>query len=186
MKINKFKIEGLLEFIPNIYADSRGVFVETYNKETLAEQGFDFEFKQDNQSVSHRGVFRGLHLQLGDSAQGKLVRVSRGSVYDIALDLRKDSETFGEWQGILLTEGKQNQFWVPPGFAHGFISLEDNTIFNYKCTEVYNKEAEECVRWDSTELDIDLSKFIDTDPLVSPKDLLGLTLTQYKEKYGIN
>lgn len=183
MKINKFKIEGLLEFIPNIYGDDRGVFVETYNKETLLDSGFDFEFKQDNQSISHKGVFRGLHLQLGKSAQGKLVRVSRGSVIDFALDLRPGSETFGEWESILLTEEKQNQFWVPPGFAHGFISLEDNTIFNYKCTEVYDKEAEACVRWDSPELNIDLSEYIDTDPLVSPKDLEGITLTQYKERY---
>lgn len=183
MKVNKFKIEGLLELIPNVYADDRGVFVETYNKETLSKLGLDLNFVQDNQSISHKGVFRGLHLQTGDSAQGKLVRVSRGAVIDFALDLREGSKTYGEWESILLTEGKQNQFWVPPGFAHGFISLEDNTIFNYKCTGLYNKSAEECIRWDSPELNIDLSDYIDSDPLVSPKDLVGLTLTQYTEKY---
>lgn len=179
MQVNKFKIEGLLEFIPNVFKDERGEFTETYNQPLFSSLGLNDVFVQDNQSISQRGVFRGIHLQSGDSAQGKLVRVSRGSVIDIAVDLRPDSKTYGEWESLLISTEIGNQFWVPPGFGHAFLSLEDNTTFCYKCTNVYDPNAQVCIQWNDPDLNIKINEIVDIPILLSPKDLEGISLKEY-------
>ncbi len=136
MKITKTKIEGLLIIEPDIFGDDRGFFVETYNKERYIENGIDVDFVQDNLSKSVKGVLRGLHFQKEPYAQGKLVQVVSGSVLDVAVDIRHGSETFGKWESIKLTGDNKKQFWIPQGFAHGFVALEDDTIFSYKCTNL--------------------------------------------------
>ena len=176
MQINKnFKLEGLIEFQPQIYRDERGEFIETWNEDVFHKLGFYQQFKQDNQSVSAKNVFRGIHLQLGHAAQGKLVRVARGSVIDYAVDLRKDSKTFGQWESLKLTSEQGNMFWVPAGFGHAFLSLEDNTIFSYKCTEVYNPKYEVCVKYSDEKIGLELP----TDILVSDKDQQGISLNEF-------
>lgn len=182
MKINKdFKIDGLIEFIPNVYRDSRGEFIETFNENVLRELGFTEHFKQDNQSISKAGVFRGIHLQLDPFAQGKLVRVAKGSAIDYAVDLRKDSPTFGEWESVELSATEGNQFWVPPGFGHAFVALEDDTIFCYKCTEVYAPNHQVAIRWDDRDLELDIPiKSLE----LSEKDREeSLYLTEYVREY---
>lgn len=176
MKINKnFKLDGLIEFNPQIYRDERGEFIETWNEDVFHRLGFYQQFKQDNQSVSSKGVFRGIHLQLGHAAQGKLVRVVRGRVIDYAVDLRKNSKTFGKWESLELTGEQGNMFWVPPGFGHAFLSLEDNTIFSYKCTEVYNPKHEVCVKYNDPSIGLPLP----TEIIVSAKDQQGISLNEF-------
>lgn len=186
MKVKKFKIEGLLEFIPNTYADDRGEFTETYNESVFKSHGLTDPFVQDNQSISHEGVFRGIHLQTGDSAQGKLVRVSKGSVVDFAVDLRLDSKTYGHWQYLVVSAEKGNQFWVPSGFGHAFLALEDDTIFCYKCTKEYDKSSEVCILWSDSDINLTIDRSLLSDnskPIrVSEKDELGITLSEYTSK----
>lgn len=184
MKVKKFKIEGLALFTPNIYNDDRGRFIETYNKDTFKALGYDLEFKQDNESVSKKNVLRGLHLQTGEFAQGKLVRVSQGSVIDYAVDLRKGSPTFGEFQHVYLDSKAGEMFWVPEGFAHGFLSLEENTTFVYKCTNVYNKEHEVSINPLDEELGIQITMdIIARQPylIISEKDKAGMSLENFKK-----
>jgi dTDP-4-dehydrorhamnose 3,5-epimerase len=183
MEVHRFKIDGLLEFIPNVFKDERGEFVETYNQPLFSSLGLKDTFIQDNQSISHKGVFRGIHLQSGDSVQGKLVRVANGSVIDFAIDLRPESKTYGEWESLLISSKIGNQFWIPPGFGHAFLSLEDNTMFCYKCTNVYDPNAQVCIRWDDTDLNLDLNVYLDGQPLISPKDMEGISFKQYSKKY---
>lgn len=183
MQINKFKIEGLLEFIPNVFKDERGEFTETYNQTLFSSLGLKDTFVQDNQSISQKGVFRGIHLQSGNSAQGKLVRVANGSVIDFAIDLRPDSKTYGEWESLLISSTIGNQFWVPPGFGHAFLSLEDNTMFCYKCTNVYDPNAQVCIQWNDKDLNLNLNTYVDTPLLISPKDMDGISLTEYTKRY---
>jgi len=179
MKINnKFKIEGLLEFQPNVFTDDRGQFIETFNEDVLRSLGFNEHFKQDNQSISQIGVFRGIHLQSEPHGQGKLVRVAKGSAIDYAIDLRVGSPTYGQWDSVLLTAEKGNQFWIPNGFGHAFLSLEDDTIFCYKCTEVYAPNNQVTIVWNDNDIKLDVSDHIDT-PLISDKDHLGLYLPEY-------
>ena len=128
--------------------------METYNKKSFEELGLTMEFVQDNHSKSKKGVLRGLHFQT-QNTQGKLVRVAKGSVYDVAVDLRKDSETFGKWYGILLTENNKTMFYVPEGFAHGFLTLEDDTEFMYKCTDLYSPEYDSGIIWNDKTIGID-------------------------------
>jgi dTDP-4-dehydrorhamnose 3,5-epimerase len=178
MKVNRdFKIKGLIEFKPTVHGDSRGQFIETFNEELLRDHGFDYHFKQDNQSISKAGVFRGIHLQSDPYAQGKLVRVAKGSAMDYAVDLRPGSKTFGQWESVLLTSTEGNQFWVPPGFGHAFMALEDDTIFCYKCTELYAPNHQVSIRWDCP--DIKLSLPNNVIPTISEKDEQGLYLTEY-------
>tara|TARA_B110000285_G_scaffold56088_1_gene63825 strand:- start:753 stop:1319 length:567 start_codon:yes stop_codon:yes gene_type:complete len=185
MKVNKdFKIKGLIEFLPSVFKDERGEFIETYNVNAFKIAGLPDTFVQDNQSVSHKNVFRGIHLQMGSSSQGKLVRVSKGSVIDYAIDLRQDSPTFGKWESILLTAEKGNQFWVPAGFGHAFQSLEDDTIFCYKCTNVYDKASEVCILW--SDEDINLTVDSPSKIQVSAKDEEGITLLEFSNKYLYN
>lgn len=182
MTVNKdFKLKGLIEFIPRIFKDDRGQFIETFNENALRELGFNEHFKQDNQSISKAGVFRGIHLQLEPFAQGKLVRVAKGSAIDYAVDLRPDSPTFGEWESVELSAEVGNQFWVPPGFGHAFVALEDDTIFCYKCTEVYAPNHQVAIRWDDKDIDLDIP--IDNLEL-SDKDIIqSLYLTEYVREY---
>jgi len=185
MKINKnFKLDGLLEFQPNVYGDDRGQFIETFNEDIMRELGFNKHFKQDNQSISQRGVFRGIHLQSEPRSQGKLVRVAKGSVIDYAIDLRRNSPTYGEWDSILLTAEKGNQFWIPDGFGHAFLSLEDDTIFCYKCTETYAPDNQVSILWNDEDISLDVSSQIDIPLLISDKDLEAMTLLEYSIKFN--
>ena len=167
MKVDETPIEGLLIIQPDVYFDERGYFLETYNKEKWKELGINFDFLQDNQSQSSKGVLRGLHFQNPPYAQGKLVSVIAGAVIDIAVDLRRKSKTYGSYFALELSEQNKTIFWIPPGFAHGFVSLQDNTIFSYKCTQVYNKHSEASIRWDDPDLAIDLKI---QNPIISEKD----------------
>lgn len=155
MEFTECTIPGLLLIKPRLFEDERGYFCETYHKEKFREAGIVDEFVQDNQSLSHRHVLRGLHFQREPMAQGKLVRVLRGGVLDVAVDLRKGSSTYGKHELVELNEKNHLMFWIPAGFAHGFLTLEDNTLFVYKCTQPYNRESEGGIRWDDPELGID-------------------------------
>lgn len=166
MQVRRTPIEGLIELIPRIFEDERGYFFESYNKPLFASLGLTMDFVQDNQSFSVKGVLRGLHMQNEPFAQGKLVRVLSGQVLDVAVDLRSDSPTFGQYQTFLLDARLANMAYIPEGFAHGFVALEDS-IFSYKCTNVYNKAAESGIRWDDPDLNIDWGI---ENPIVSEKD----------------
>ena len=170
MEILKPLIKGLLVIKPKILGDNRGYFFESWSKESFAENGLDLDFIQDNQSLSSKGVLRGLHFQNPPFAQGKLVRVIKGSVLDVVVDIRKKSSTYGQHFSIELNEENKTIFWIPPGFAHGFIALENETIFSYKCTGVYNSTSEDALLWSDKDLNIDWG-FI--NPLVSEKDLVA-------------
>jgi dTDP-4-dehydrorhamnose 3,5-epimerase len=167
MQIQTTPIEGLLIIQPQIFEDPRGYFYESYNKQKFSEAGIDFEFIQDNQSLSQKGIIRGLHFQAPPFEQGKLVRVIQGAVNDIVVDIRKNSKTFGQHFLINLTAENRTMFFIPPGFAHGFETLEDDTIFLYKCTNVYNKESEGGLLWNDQFLNI---SWQNNDPLISDKD----------------
>ncbi len=155
MEIVKTKISDLYIIKPRVFEDARGYFFESYNKKEFIRLGIDQNFVQDNESMSQKGVVRGLHYQRPPFAQGKLVRVMQGSVLDVAVDIRKTSPTYGEWVAVVLTQKNKWMYWIPPGFAHGFAALEDNTVFFYKCTNVYNKESEGSIRWNDPTLKID-------------------------------
>ncbi len=156
---------------PQVFPDARGYFYESYQKEKFRAMGIDAEFVQDNESLSQKNVLRGLHFQKPPYAQGKLVRVVSGSVLDVAVDLRKGSSTYGTWESVLLSAANKVMLYIPEGFAHGFITLEDHTIFQYKCTNYYNRESESGIIWNDPDLAIEWNA---TDPLVSDKDLKGL------------
>lgn len=167
MKIIETAIPHLVEIEPAVFGDSRGYFYESYNKEAFAKAGITEEFVQDNQSLSSKGVLRGLHFQNPPYAQGKLVRVIQGSVLDVAVDIRIGSPTYGKYHKVLLSGKNKKMFWVPPGFAHGFLTLEDDTIFAYKCTGMYNKQSEGSIYWNDTTLKIDWNV---ENPSISEKD----------------
>ena len=168
MEIIKTLIEGLLVIKPRIFEDDRGHFFESWSNDSFKNIGLDLDFVQDNQSLSQKGVLRGLHFQNPPFAQGKLVRVIKGSVLDVAVDIRKDSPTYGEHFAVELSEENKTIFWIPPGFAHGFVALKDDTIFTYKCSGVYNKESEGALIWNDEDLNIDWRV---VNPLVSDKDI---------------
>lgn len=172
MKVEKTKIDGLLIITPDVFGDERGFFVETFNKERYEEVGVVDEFVQDNLSSSQKGVLRGLHFQKDPFAQGKLVSVIQGRVLDVAVDIRKDSPTFGEYVSVELSGENKKQFWIPRGFAHGFVALEDDTIFSYKCTNLYNPQSEGSILWNDEKLAIDwkLKENGIEKPIVSEKD----------------
>ncbi len=158
---------GLLIFEPRVFNDERGYFLETWNKETFNNAGVPYDFVQDNQSGSVKDVVRGLHFQLPPYEQGKLVRVLAGAVLDIAVDLRKKEPTYGMYFAMVLEASKNQLLFIPPGFAHGFRTLANDTIFSYKCTKVYNSASERAILWNDPALNIDWGI---TDPLLSPKD----------------
>lgn len=149
----KTKIRDLYIIEPAVFGDERGYFMETYNKEDFFNAGLTMEFVQDNESKSKRGVLRGLHFQT-QKTQGKLVRVTSGAVYDVAVDLRKGSPTYGEWEGVLLTSENKKQFYVPEGFAHGFLVVSDEATFNYKCTNFYAPEFDGGVLWNDPKIGV--------------------------------
>ena len=154
IKVTKCPIEGLFVIEPAVHGDSRGYFMETYNQNDMREAGFDMVFVQDNQSMSVKGVLRGLHYQK-NFPQGKLVRVIRGAVFDVAVDLRKGSATFGKWFGVELTAENKKQFYIPEGFAHGFLVLSDEAEFCYKCTDFYHPGDEGGLAWNDPEIGIE-------------------------------
>jgi len=167
MKITETRLPGLLIIDPNVFDDKRGYFFESYNAEVFRQAGLEMEFLQDNESCSGKGILRGLHFQEPPYEQGKLVRVARGGVMDVSVDIRKGSPTFGKWEAFELTEQNKRMVYIPPGFAHGFVTLEENTIFIYKCTNIYHKESENSIRWDDPDLNIDWGI---SEPVISDKD----------------
>jgi dTDP-4-dehydrorhamnose 3,5-epimerase len=180
MEVIKTKIKDLLIIKPKVFADSRGYFFESYNADVFKQNNITVNFVQDNQSLSSTGVLRGLHFQAPPFDQGKLVRVITGAVLDIAVDIRKDSPTYGEHIAIELTEENKSMFYIPPGFAHGFLTLRDNTIFSYKCTNVYNKLSEGCVLWNDTDLNINWNV---ANPILSEKDLVGTPFKEFNSPF---
>ena len=176
MEILPAKIPDVLIIKPQVFGDDRGFFFESFNKkEFKLASGIDVDFVQDNHSRSVKGVLRGLHYQIKQS-QGKLVRVSSGEVFDVAVDLRQSSPTFGKWTGVNLSADNKRQLWVPQGFAHGFIVLSDTAEFLYKTTDYYAPEHERCIRWNDEDLAVDWQ--YKEKPLVSDKDAQGTTFKQ--------
>lgn len=180
MELVNTGIEGLWVIKPKVFADPRGYFFESYNKELFTKNGLDLTFVQDNQSLSHKGVLRGLHFQNPPFAQGKLVRVITGAVYDVAVDIRKGSPTYGKYFGAELTEENKMMMYIPEGFAHGFLTLRDNTIFSYKCTNFYNKASEDSIKWNDPTIGI---KWDVKDPLLSEKDTSGKDFVDFKSQF---
>ena len=175
-------IKGLCVIEPTVHGDARGYFMETYNQKDMEEMGLDMIFVQDNQSSSMKGVLRGLHFQK-QFPQGKLVRVVKGSVFDVAVDLRSDSDTYGKWFGVELTEENKKMFMIPKGFAHGFLVLSEEAEFTYKCDDIYNHEAEGGLKFDDPDVGIewpmgDLKK---EDLITSEKDAKWPSLQELKQ-----
>ncbi|MCG8706891.1 dTDP-4-dehydrorhamnose 3,5-epimerase [Brenneria sp. 4F2] len=170
MQVKDTRIEGVKIIEPKVFGDARGFFLETFEKRRYQEMlNIDLDFVQDNHSRSSKGVLRGLHFQRSNP-QGKLVRVVRGEVFDVAVDIRPDSPTYGAWEGVILSEENKTQFWIPPGLAHGFVVLSDIADFEYKCTDYYNPANEGCLLWNDPDVGIEWPL---TDPLLSEKDKLG-------------
>ena len=187
MEIEKTDLPGLLIFKTKVYSDSRGSFQESYNQEISdrlnVEDRLNVDFVQENQSISHRGVLRGLHFQRYPHAQGKLVRVVTGSVLDVSVDLRKNSPTFTDYLTIKLSGEDNIQLYVPEGFAHGFLSLEDNTIFQYKCTNHYNSESESGIIWNDSQLRIHWESDIKLSELILSKKDAALPKFNFENIY---
>lgn len=177
MEVHPTALPDVKLICPNIFRDDRGYFCEIYNTEAYRAAGITAEFVQDNESLSMRGVIRGLHWQEGPYAQAKLVRVIRGAVWDVAVDIRKDSPTFGQSVATLLTADNGHQFFIPRGFAHGFAVLEDNTLFAYKCDNFYYPQAERGLRYDDPQLNIAWPD-MKTPPILSRKDQLNPLLSE--------
>jgi len=168
---------------PKVFGDARGFFLESWNRDIFRELGLDLDFVQDNHSRSSKGVLRGLHYQIGDAAQGKLISVGSGEVFSVMVDLRQSSPTFGAWDGYTLTVNNHEQLYIPPGCAHGFLVLSDSCDFHYKVTAPYNPQAERSLRWDDPDLAIDWPLAIGAAPLLSDKDTAAPTFAEC-EKYG--
>ncbi len=180
MRFEKVTIDGLLVITPDVFMDERGYFYESYNKEKFNKDGFDFLFVQDNISKSKRGTIRGLHYQIGETAQGKLCTVILGKVLDVAVDIRFGSPTFGKYYALELSEENKKQLWIPPGFAHGFSVLSEEAIFSYKCTNLYNKQNERSIIFNDEQLNIDWQ--VDS-PVISPKDLLAKKFSEIEKDF---
>jgi dTDP-4-dehydrorhamnose 3,5-epimerase len=173
MQIIKTDIPDLLIIEPKVFGDERGFFMENWNRQAFADAGLDLTFVQDNHSRSQQGILRGLHYQI-KRPQGKLVRVTLGSVFDVAVDLRQSSPTFGQWLGLELSENNHRMLWVPPGFAHGFYVTSPVADFMYKCTDIYAPQYERTIRWDDKTLAIDWPLVEGMHPLLSEKDADGM------------
>ena len=184
MKTIETKIKNLLLIEPKVFEDSRGFFMESYNYNTFKELGIDNVFVQDNISKSSKGVLRGLHFQKDEYAQAKLVYVLRGAVLDITADLRKNSETFGKYEAVELNDKNKQMLFIPRGFAHGFLTLEDDTEFIYKCDNFYNPKSEVGIIWNDTDLNIDwnLDKYNikEKELIISEKDKKNITFKEYR------
>jgi dTDP-4-dehydrorhamnose 3,5-epimerase len=174
MNVSTCDIAGLLVVEPKVFGDARGFFLETWNRRRYREAGVDGEFVQDNVSFSRRGILRGLHFQ-NPNPQGKLLQVLQGEVFDVAVDIRCSSPTFGKWHGLVLSADNKRQFYIPPGFAHGFLVLSETALFHYKCTEFYSPKDELAIRWDDPEIGITWPL---REPLVSERDAKGVRLCE--------
>lgn len=176
MNIIKTKFEDAVLIEPKVFGDHRGFFTESYNKETFQQNGIDMDFIQDNHSLSQQpGTLRGMHYQLNDKAQTKLVRVTRGAIYDVIVDIRKGSPTYGEWQGFILSADNKRQLLVPKGFAHGFCTIVENTEVQYKVDELYSPEHDRGIAWNDPALNIDWPF---NNPVLSDKDTKHPTLAE--------
>ncbi len=180
MKVQQTGFEGLYIIQPSVFEDKRGYFFESWNQQKFRDQGLDFKFVQDNQSMSAANVLRGLHFQVPPWEQGKLVQVTQGSALDVVVDLRKDQPTFGQNYKLVLSSREKNMLWIPPGFAHGFLTLEDNTLFFYKCTQLYNKESERAILWNDPQLNIDWGI---ENPVVSEKDKSAMNFRDFNSPF---
>jgi len=175
MAYEKLALPEVVLFTPKVFGDERGFFFESFSEREFAEAtSLDYRFVQDNHSKSVKGVLRGLHYQLPPHAQGKLVRVVQGAVFDVAVDIRKSSPNFGKWVGATLSADNKQQLWIPPGFAHGFVTLTDTAEFLYKTTDFYAPQSERCIAWDEPRIGVDWH-YADK-PQLSGKDLLGKAL----------
>jgi dTDP-4-dehydrorhamnose 3,5-epimerase len=180
MEIERTFIDDLLIIRPKVFNDGRGYFYESWNKASFANAGITADFVQDNQSLSQKGVLRGLHFQHPPYAQAKLVRVIAGAVLDIAVDIRKNSPTYGKHYAIELSAENKTMFFIPEGFAHGFLTLEDNTVFAYKCAGYYNKASEDTLLWNDPDLNINWGE---PAPLLSEKDLIGKAFRNFESQF---
>lgn len=174
MQVTETSIAGCKIIQPKVFGDARGFFLETFQVERYWDAGIDLPFVQDNHSRSGKGVLRGLHFQI-NRPQGKLVRVVRGEVFDVAVDLRPGSSTYGRWEGVILSEENKTQFWVPPGLAHGFVVLSESADFEYKCTDFYDPTDEGCLIWNDPTVAIDWPV---SAPILSDKDKQGKLLAE--------
>ncbi len=179
MTIKTTDLEDVLLITPKVFCDERGYFMETFNQKNF-ERFSNLKFVQDNESLSKKNVLRGLHFQKPPFAQAKLVRVIQGSIYDVAVDLRKDSPNYGKYFGHILSAENKHQLFIPIGFAHGFLSLEDNTIVNYKCSNFYAKESEDAILWNDENLDIPWG--ID-NPIIAEKDLVAQNFSKFESPF---
>jgi len=177
MKIIETNIKDVLIIEPKVFFDERGYFFESFNEVNFQKYGIQSHFVQDNISKSSKNTVRGLHFQINPFAQGKLIKVLKGAVQDIAVDLREASATYGQYTNILLSEENHRILYIPTGFAHGFLTLEDDTIFSYKCTAPYNKEAERVIVWNDSFLNI---KWDTNNPIISEKDMQRKAFTEFK------
>jgi dTDP-4-dehydrorhamnose 3,5-epimerase len=179
MKATPLAIPDVILLEPKVFGDARGFFYESYNQQTFQElTGLDVGFVQDNHSRSARNVLRGLHFQLPPKAQGKLVRAVVGEVFDVAVDIRKESPTFGHWVGAILSADNKHQLWIPPGLAHGFLVLSEYAEFLYKTTEYYAPQLERCILWNDPKLAIDWPRVGGEAPILSDKDGVGMTFAE--------
>ena len=181
-KFTETGIEGMFVVEPTVFEDNRGFFMETFQENDFREAGYDLKFVQDNQSKSSKGVLRGLHLQL-KYPQGKLVRVIKGEVFDVGVDLRGDSPTYGKWFGAVLSEENKKQLYIPPKFAHGFVVLSDEAEFLYKCTEFYHGEDESGIKWDDEDIGIDWPLDGIDEIILSEKDKEWKSFKESEIKY---
>ena len=172
MNVIRGPISGLLTIEPKVFGDARGFFLETWNLDRYRAAGLDADFVQDNLSFSRRGILRGLHFQ-NPKPQGKLLQVLLGEVFDVAVDIRRSSPTFGKWHGLVLSAENKRQFYIPPGFAHGFVVLSETALFHYKCTECYSPKDEMAIRWDDPDIGVEWPL---KEPLLSERDVKGLRL----------
>jgi len=177
MNIIETSLDDVKILEPRVFGDERGFFLESWNQQVFADNGLPTHFVQDNHSRSQRGVLRGLHYQIRNP-QGKLVRVTQGEVFDVAVDMRKSSLQFGKWFGVLLSETNQRQLWVPPGFAHGFYVVSESADFQYKCTDYYAPEHERSLLWSDPNVGIEWPVGAGGEPVLAAKDAAGLPLDQ--------
>ncbi len=182
MQIVETDIPEVLIVEPTVFGDQRGFFMESFNRQAFEEVGLPTEFVQDNHSRSAQGVLRGMHYQM-QQTQGKLVRVTAGAVFDVAVDMRRESEYFGRWVGVELSAENKKQLWVPPGFAHGFYTLSQSADFQYKCTDYYAPQHERCLLWNDAEVGIEWPIASGDEPTLAAKDAAGLPLAQ-AEAFG--
>ena len=181
MEIINTAIPELKVIQPKVFGDARGYFFESYNKQQLEAAGLTADFVQDNQSLSAKNVIRGLHFQKPPFAQGKLVRVATGSVLDVAVDIRKGSPTYGKYVSEVLSAEKNNMFWIPAGFAHGFVALEEHTIFQYKTTAYYNKDSEGAIRWNDPDIHVEWGI---SEPVISDKDKVSPFFKDFESPFS--